>query len=319
MNAIQIVQEAARRLMVIIPQAPLFPASTDDSSAIDYDKNLMCSCLQATVNQNMVLFFFNRQNYIKNVTLTYNANVKFLDNHTDRNPIYRDFVFNLLGECPDVEQIVGDGINVSVFPTDEKTIYKSKQYIFRQFTAQDMLRLKKSCISPTPFQNTPVPTPPIPEYTAMKERRDYKKNFPSEDRSPILTADNKDSGFFLMGDYMGNKIIYFVNNLISDAEVNAAFVTWEQPPIIEFLYRSNYGIINQLNGRVPVVTDDTDTFVLPDELLILGIMVQYKTWYGMDVTIELGQYKAMIDQMKQNQEVIQATHLDRKSYHQPKR
>jgi hypothetical protein len=164
-----------------------------------------------------------------------------------------------------------------------------------------------------------VPTPPIPEYTAMKERRDYKKNFPSEDRSPILTADNKDSGFFLMGDYMGNKIIYFVNNLISDAEVNAAFVTWEQPPIIEFLYRSNYGIINQLNGRVPVVTDDTDTFVLPDELLILGIMVQYKTWYGMDVTIELGQYKAMIDQMKQNQEVIQATHLDRKSYHQPKR
>jgi hypothetical protein len=326
MNALELIQEAARRLLIMIPKSPLFPSAPnviDDGSDIDYDKNLLISCLNAVIKQNMTLNLFNRQILPKSVSLWDDNAVYFLNNYVDKNPIYSDFVVNLSQVCPELEELLGDGFNVSVYELYEPTFYKKKSFLFRQLTPNDYLRLKKTCLpNPNPSENLMRQNESnFSNFKLLrKDYKDYKRNMPSEDKTYMLNAANLESGFIILGDANTNKIAYFCNNMLLDKDIAAISNTisygqgYSQPPTLEFLYRTNYGVITAMGERVATITADTDTLVINDELAVLGTIVNYKSYYGIDYTLDLGQYKQMIDQLKENQENIQITHLDKKQY-----
>jgi hypothetical protein len=315
MTALELVQEAAKRLNIMLPSTIVVP-DTPDTNAIDYDANLLVSSLNSVIKQNMTLNLFNRQILPKSVNLMEGDNIHFLNNQVDKNPVYSDFVVNLSGINPDFEELMGDGFNVSVFELNEPTIYKKKSYLFRQLTATDYLRLKRTCVPtqiPTPGLNRLWESfskiPPLSE-----EMKEYRKNMPSEDRTSQINATNKESGFIILGDGNTNKIIYFCNNMIPDTEFNQEAGPFSQPPILDYLYRTNFGVINKMDGRVISVSVDDDEVVIPDELAILGTIINYKTYYGLDISLEMGQQKALIDALKENQQNVQVTHLDKKRY-----
>jgi hypothetical protein len=330
MNVIELIQEAARRLTIMIPTTTLQPET--DTNAMDFDCNLLISCLNATIKQNMTLNLFNKQVLIKSTNLIFNLDVHFLQNFVDKNPVYSDFVVNLSSLIPDMEELIGEGFNVSTFELDTRPLYKKKSYMFRQLTPNDYLRLKRTCLPPQPSldEKNRSGNVTFSSFKSLrKELKEYKKNMPSENRTSMLNAENMESGFIILGDGITNKIAYFCNSMITDEEFNPAGEAGEQSPTLEFLYRTNYGVIDNMNARVdtipfikgtpdptkPLQPPDNYTLVIPDELAILGTIVNYKSYYGMDYSLDLGQYKQMIDQLKENQENIQITHLEKKQYY----
>jgi hypothetical protein len=329
MTALELVQEAAKRLLIMIPNTLVQELNHNTT---DYDSVLLLSCLNSMVKQNMTLNLFNRQILIKSINMLDNDNVYFLKNLVDKNPVYSDFVINLSNLCPDMEEIMGDGFNFSIYEVSEPTLYKKKSYLFRQITPIDYLRLKKTCLPNVDLissKNKEIVD--FSQFASLrkdfdKEIKEYKKNMPSENRTNMINAENKESGFIVLGDGQTNKILYFCNNMIPDAEIYQEYDTFAQSPTLEFLYRTNYGVISDMGERVdsiPYIEPPTPplepnpnkfTLVIPDELAILGTVINYKSYYGIDYTLELGQYKQMIDMIKENQENIQITHLDKKQY-----
>jgi hypothetical protein len=71
----------------------------------------------------------------------------------------------------------------------------------------------------------------------------------------------------------------------------------------------------QSAGRETPDLSAKEILVIPEELAILGIIIKYKAYYGIDYALEMGEQKAMLDALKENQENIQITHLDKKKYY----
>jgi hypothetical protein len=338
MKVLELIQEAARRLTIMIPKSVIQTAS--DTSEIDYDANLLVSCLNATIKQNMTLNLFNRQILHKSINLLFNPAVYFLNNYVDKNPVYSDFVINLSYITPDLEELMGDGFSVSIYELNEPTLYKKKSYLFRQLTATDYLRLKRTCLpsqSSSDEKNRSSDVTFSSFKSLRKEIKEYKKNMPSENKTNMLNADNMESGFIIFGNSQSNKIAYFCNSMVSNEDISQEGGMFQQPPTLEFLYRTNYGVITDMGERVDSIPPDvpqpspTDPpppppppieippnnyeLVIPDELAILGTIINYKSYYGLDYSLDLGQYKQMMDQLKENQENIQITHLEKTQYY----
>jgi hypothetical protein len=299
MTVLEIIQEAAKRLCIIVPKTIVL--ADIQSKEYDADTGLLVSCLNGCIKQNMVLNLFN-QNILFTSLSRENGNWQdYL--YVDFNIPDDDFVLNLSLFCPDFEELLGDGIN---FAKD------GQSYLFRQLTHNDFLRLCKRELDDVVKQIEYTPDPD-------EEISDYRKNMPSEKNTYIKNADNLESGFYVYSKKPKTRLIYFCNNM----------ATFGNTPLgdtfnLSFTYRSNWGVIsadgnkrqesvltNRIEGNV---SNDNQTLTIPDELAILGTMIKYKSYYGMDFSLDLGEQKSLIDTIKQNQENVQVTHLDKKNY-----
>lgn len=63
-------------------------------------------------------------------------------------------------------------------------------------------------------------------------------------------------------------------------------------------YISNGWVINSVNQRLPRFTNDTDTAIFPDSLLITGLKAQFKAAKGLDGTFDLAEFRVMLDTIK---------------------
>jgi len=63
-------------------------------------------------------------------------------------------------------------------------------------------------------------------------------------------------------------------------------------------YISNGWVINSVNQRLPRFTNDTDTAIFPDSLLITGLKAQWKAAKGLDGTFDLAEFRVMLDTIK---------------------
>lgn len=63
-------------------------------------------------------------------------------------------------------------------------------------------------------------------------------------------------------------------------------------------YISTGWVINSVNQRLPRFTNDTDTAIFPDSLLITGLKAQWKAAKGLDGTFDLAEFRVMLDTIK---------------------
>ncbi|MHB1408000.1 MAG: hypothetical protein ACYCXC_00150 [Acidovorax defluvii] len=63
-------------------------------------------------------------------------------------------------------------------------------------------------------------------------------------------------------------------------------------------YISNGWVINSVNQRLPRFTNDTDTAIFPDSLLITGLKAQWKAAKGLDGTFDLAEFRVMLETIK---------------------
>jgi len=63
-------------------------------------------------------------------------------------------------------------------------------------------------------------------------------------------------------------------------------------------YISKGWVINSVNQRLPRFTNDTDTAIFPDSLLITGLKAQFKAAKGLDGTFDLAEFRVMLDTIK---------------------
>lgn len=63
-------------------------------------------------------------------------------------------------------------------------------------------------------------------------------------------------------------------------------------------YISKGWVINSVNQRLPRFTNDTDTAIFPDSLLITGLKTAWKAAKGLDGTFDLAEFRVMLDTIK---------------------
>jgi hypothetical protein len=319
MTALAIVGEAAKRLTIMLPTTIVVPTKPDQDS-IDYDANLLVSCLNATIQQNARLNLFKKEVIGKAIEIKDDPSqqVSWLANNVDNPVVYKDFCFQLK-DFGDIEKIEGEGFTVSLYtktstagdPTPSDTFQRTNMYIFRQLTFSDFEKVQRGSAIGLVEPSSSKKSSQNP-HVSYKERKEYYKNMPSEDRTKIVDATNKESGFsMLVND--GNLMYYFCNNMIPISSIGDNVVA-----MLEFFYTTNRVVMDANGKHKDVVDDDHDTCLLPDELLILGTIINYKSAYGLDFSLDLGQQKALIDAIKENQENLQVTHLDKKEYYRPR-
>jgi hypothetical protein len=294
MTVLEIIQEAAKRLCIIVPRTIVL--SDIQSKEYDADTGLLLSCLNACIKQIMTMNVFNQNIVFKSIsksTEMWQSVINFYEGN------FCDFSVNMQKACPDFEELMGDGF---VFSTN------GKSYLFRKLTHNDFLRLCKRESRYTDDNDKNIPD-------EDKVILNYLKNMPSDEITQIKKSDNLESGFYIYTINPDFRIIYFCNNMI-DFETAHPYIDVNKFNL-SFTYRSNYGVISaDGEKRQPAVLPNNDfqRTILPDELAILGTMIKYKSYYGMDFSLDLGEQKALVDALKQNQEGIQVTHLNKKEY-----
>jgi hypothetical protein len=290
MTALELIQEAAKRVGIMEPAH--VPLGTAGSTTYDYDANLLVSCLNGAIKQLMVLNLFNQSVLFSKISFTDASGFVDFSDITDPSGKFSDFTLNMTQAYPDFEELIGDGYTMSA---------NNKKFLFRQLTSQDFIRVAKTTF--------PLSIESKRKTDWEREIREYRKNMPSEDRTDIEFSKKLESGFYMYAEPPATRKVYFCNNFFTVDDI--AQNDWT----LTFAYRSNYGVIDgTLHVRKLNVTVDSDTLVIPDELAILGTIIKYKSYYGLDFSLELGEQKAMIDALKENQENIQITHLDKKIY-----
>jgi hypothetical protein len=223
-----------------------------------------------------------------------------------------DFIYELTDEVSDFISLLGDGITVACVLEGVEV----KRVIFRQLTETDFLKLKKTPASLREVaanalfrQSTPLDPVDVKKKPLWQLRKEYKKNMPSEDRTQIVHAKNRESGFYIFSLDGINQMVYFCNNMLSRKdEENSQWMAY-------FLYQSN-AVVFSSGLPKESISDDNDMCIFNAELLILGTVINYKGYYGLDNSLDLGQYKALKDSLEKNQENVQITHLEKKKYYE---
>lgn len=270
MDALNIVKEAAKRIGIMVP---LTVVVSPDPEKTDYDANLLVSCLNGCIKQMMVLNLFNQSILFGKVSYSDASGKVAFSSKTDSSGKFADFTLDMTNCYPDFEELIGDGYTMRG---------NNKKFIYRQLTAQDFMRVAK-----TEF---PFDISADPDSDWLQRVREYKKDMPSEDRTDVEFAKNVESGFFMYAKPPATRIVYFCNNFFTVNDI--AKDDW----VLTFAYRSNFGVIDgRTLSRKNNVTSDNDTLVIPDELAILGTIIKYKMYYGLDISMDMGEQKAMID------------------------
>jgi hypothetical protein len=303
MTILEIIQEAAKRLCIIVPRTIVL--ADIQSKEYDADTGLLVSCLNACIKQTMSLNIFNQNIVYKNLTSENEHWRDYLDIPINVKGT-ADFKLRMRKFCPDFERLIGDGIAFN---------RRGKSYLFRQLTQNDFVRLCK-------MENADIKVADDYKEDYDKEIADYRRNMPSEETTYIKNSDNLESGFFVYSEGSPiQRIIYFCNNMMDMTE----FGFEDVPFNLSLTYLSNYGVLSpdgwtrrdSVHTDREIEADKTNDFqstILPDELAILGTMIKYKSYYGMDFSLDLGEQKALIDAIKENQAGIQVTHLNKKEY-----
>lgn len=68
--------------------------------------------------------------------------------------------------------------------------------------------------------------------------------------------------------------------------------------LFAFEYISNGWVLNSVNQRLTKFTNDTDTAIFPDSLLITGLKAQWKAAKGLDGTFDLGEFRGLLETIK---------------------
>jgi hypothetical protein len=326
LNALEIVQEAAKRLNIMVPTTIVLPKNPD-TSTIDYDANLLTSCLNATIKQNAAINMFNME-VQQDVNILINPKGTFGD--------MPDIVIDMTAIYPEFESLLGDSITLVAYDSSEAV---SGKYVFREISTYDFTLLQKF----TNFalfntqSNKPMPSSINKEEEHIKnplqENIDKNKNikkeknkieienefnilglgkrdFPSQNATDVDNSTNKGSGFrFIKIKF--NLYLWICNNIITNDEIKSNTM------IMNMLYYSKW-LVADFTGTLPfykdMVTLDGDNINLSDELLILGTLINYKGATGLDYSLELGQQKALIDGLKISQENIQYVRNNPKRY-----
>lgn len=317
MTALELVQEAARRLNIMLPNTIEQP-DDPDTNAIDYDSNMLVSALNGTLRQHMHLNDFTQQILVGEIGL---EAIEFvLNNYNDpdsEQADYVDMIINLDVALPDFEKLVGDSLNIvhGVVVSDDKGTSKSSStfcvknsYAFRQLTDTDFVSLFKRITAVKTSIKTKVADKVSLFVDALDNFYSKKnKDFPSQDQSKLIDSSKRASGFYPLS-LDGSRQIYICNNIIKWSDISA-----QSPINVRFLYRSNYAVKDADGKMQPTFSHDDDTCTLSDELLIVGTIILYKSYQSLDFSLELGQQKALVDIIKQNQQNPQYIDFEKKN------
>ena len=327
MNALELVQECAKRIGIMIPNT-IVQTTTPDTSAIDYDANLLVSYMNAAIKQQMMVNILR-----KNVYYSYsliepdNAASVHFDGYQTGDPLpdpdaYVNFIINIEKECPSFVKLMGDGFIVRIIYYDNNvsaTYKQIGQYVFRQFTDTDAVTFLPTAIGYTNPEELISSDENIDD--VRNQRKEHYKNLPSDKQKILVSSDKRESGFVYLGNDIGNSMFYFINNMIPfrelyNIETGTNNIT---QGVVYFEYVSNYGILDKNRTPKENITADDDLILVNQELVMLNTIIMYKTYYGMDYQLELGQQKAIVDALQQNQENVQIVTLNKKRYEQDRR
>jgi hypothetical protein len=283
MNAIQLVQSAARRLNIMIPKT--IEQSTLDTVAIDYDANLLLECLNSSINQFSQTSLFKKYEFYFSRVLFEGDDWFEISQHNSIK-IFLDILFT------NFISIIGEGVHFYIIDLEDTKAIK-RDVLFRQLHANQFERLDNY-----DAEKTDAPCPP--EY-----RDNPSKNSPSKEESDAHYGTKQESGFYIYFDPDKNsRILHIKQNLLTYDEIMDTDPARPTKSALNFFYQ----------GSPLHVTKDKDVINLNDELLILSTVVNYKSTNGLDFTLELGQQKALLDALKTNQENIQVTSLNQHKY-----
>jgi hypothetical protein len=312
LTALKIAQEVAKRIGIMLPTT-IVDSETPDTSLIDYDANLIVSCMNSAVQSLMMLHEFSNHKR----RLTYMISDNELVYVSKKTNGYQDATLMYLIEP--VVKIEGDGVVIVKIVEDVDTDYPvaSDRYLFRQFTPADYLRYQTE----DHFVNYAAgygfgwnKNDSFKSATPREKVYQHKKNTPSESLVGFSRAENLESGFFIATDNTGTRRLIIVNNMIKD---DIAAAGEGHSYMLQILYKTNYGVLKSDGLFADRFSRDSDRTLIPDELVILGTLINFKGYFGLDYSLDLASQKAYIDKMKENEENIQLTHLNKKHYYSP--
>lgn len=280
MNVLELVQEAARRLGIMIPSS--INATGIDT---DYDANLLNAYLRSTIRQNTE--FSNLRKLIR-------RHVIHLDDPGIEIYSNNEFQYPILEDLPDFDALEGDGFNLRIFDEDNNI---KDQFLFRSLTSTDYMRIARN----KNFEGED-------SFNFYEKIKTIERDAPSERQQDVIKAKNLESGFYLLsGIDPGNLIYRFCYN-------HGELPENKELASLSFLYKTKYVVIGSDGLFKELPSNNMDTVSLPDELLILGIVINFKNFHGLDTAMDLAQYKSLIDALKVNQDHVQVARMDRKVY-----
>jgi hypothetical protein len=310
MNALEIVQESAQRLGIMPPNT-LFPTADE---IVDYDANMLKTFLEATIRQqvnNNPTFFQTKlatatieppQDVIPAATAAFSLG---LPDSIEAANCY-DFILRINQNSPDFLKVVSGTFKVVTFGTEVDIV--EREYTFKALQNLDFLTLSGAYLADSQD---------IPPTDAVVEARAWQKNSPSQDVTEVLRAQNKESGFFFFRSKEVSVVnVYFINNLIP---FNRLFLkgstesTWVARNRLSYIYTSKSMTTGATETSLRI-KEDQDALLIDDEIAILGTIIGFKGYYGIDYTLELGQQKALLESQKKNVENTTVTRLDNKTY-----
>jgi hypothetical protein len=309
MNALEIVQESAQRLGIMPPNT-LFPTADE---IVDYDANMLKTFLEATIRQqvnNNPTFFQTKlasatieppQYVIPAETVAFSLGEKL---GIEPAKTY-DFILRINQNSPDFLKVVSGTFKVVTFGADPTIV--EREYTFKALQNLDFLTLSGAYLADS---QDDIPT------DAVVEARAWQRNSPSQDVTQVLRAQNKESGFFFFRSKEVSVInVYFINNLIpfSDLFKMDSEETWVASNSLSYVYTSK-SMTNGAPEQSLRIKEDQDSLLIDDEIAILGTIIGFKGYYGIDYTLELGQQKALLESQKKNVENTTVTRLDNKTY-----
>jgi hypothetical protein len=323
LTALNLVQEAAKRLNIMVPTS-IESQPNPETSTIDYDANMLVAALNSAVRQNASINLFNRE---------VQMSPAYLNAPKTAGTGFPDIVIDMSTFYPDFESLLGDSITLNKY--DAAGVVTNK-YAFREFSAYDFAT-KQQYTNYTYFtEPKPAPVPSASSYEVNKNDTGSIKKTKTEDiknssfsfptRSPLgsiieppkhiirkegIDVETKGNGFrFIRQNF--TKLLWICNDIISQTDLASGTI------MLVMLYYSTWIVSNTSKDGTPsadpvttykdCVDSDNDIVNLPDELAILGTIIGYKSTNGLDYSLELGQQKALIEAVKVNQENVRYTH-----------
>jgi hypothetical protein len=311
-TALEIVQEAARRLGIMPPNT-LFPSAAEIA---DYDANMLKSFLEATIRQqvsNNPTFF---QTKLASATIEpprdvipATLNAFSLGNLATIEPsACYDFILRINQVSPDFLKVISGTFKVLTLGTGQDAGKVDREYTFKSLQSLDFLTLSGAYLADG---QEDIPT------DALAEVRAWQQSSPSKDVTQVMRAQNKESGFFFFRNSQTSVVnVYFINNLIPFSQLfvsGSTEGTWTANNRLSYVYVSKSMTPGEAQDSLSIKADQ-DSLLIDDEIAVLGAIIGFKGYYGIDYTLELGQQKALLESQKKNVENTTVTRLDNKTY-----
>jgi hypothetical protein len=148
-----------------------------------------------------------------------------------------------------------------------------------------------------------------PKITPHKKIKRMERNSPSEETTEMMYDEDLPSGYYIYAE-PPSTIFHFCNHMIS----NDFLTAYGDQIDVNFVYRSNACVYDDAGVPKTTFTKNTDVCLINEELLIVGAVMQFKSYYGFDVQYDLAMYQAMLDSIKTQNERTIITSTSKKLY-----